>query len=58
MSEVRVIYKSGAEVQFTCEKFAVVRNGLGDIVSVKWERATPEPMHFGLDEVAAIWQLG
>lgn len=56
---IRVIYKSGATIEFECLKFKFSRNSLRTEYS--WE-LSPEsmfwPLEIGADEVAAVWQVG
>ena len=55
-SKVRVVYKSGYVQDFTCKNFKLTHSG-GDLHSVTWEDAKPRPMHIGIDDIAAIWEL-
>jgi len=55
-SRVRVIYKSGAIVDLTCKDFTARTRG-GTLVEVEWDDPEPRPMYFGVDNVAAIWEL-
>ena len=58
MNRIRVIYKSGAIVDCVCEDFAVTKDALGELRKVEWTDAKPRAMFLGLDDVAAIWDLG
>ena len=49
---VRIIYKSGAEIDIRCKSFTV--EGGGD--TIKWVDAWPYPLKIGVDEIAAIYQ--
>lgn len=53
--KITVIYKSGARQTFYCKDFtAKMRNG--EVHEVSWEKASPVPMYFGVNDVAAIWR--
>jgi len=54
--KVVVIYKSGARVQLKTDKFELTKEG-GRLVSVDWGNARPRPMLFGIDEIAAIYEV-
>jgi hypothetical protein len=51
---VRIVYKSGYTHDFECTEFTVKP---GEIL---WNSAKPSirPVKLGVDDVAAIWQLG
>lgn len=54
---VRVIYKSGATVDFRCYEFTVRARG-PEIVEASWKHAgSKKPIHLNIGEVAAVWQL-
>lgn len=56
MPKVLVIYKSGARIQIKCAKFVVQRRD-GRIERVTWNSAKPAPLHIGVDDIAAIYEL-
>lgn len=50
---IRVIYKSGASMEFDCKRFVYKGS------SYEWESVGEvRPIQFGADDVAAVWQLG
>lgn len=53
---VRIIYKSGAVMDLRAEQFKVKYNG-SQLVTMAWSHAEPRPLHAGIDEVAAVWEL-
>ena len=53
---VRVIYKSGAQVDIKCDSFTVTRVD-GAIEKVRWVNAKPTPLHVGVEEIAAVYEL-
>lgn len=57
MSAVRIIYKSGAQIDINCDSFTTTSNVLGVLTRLEWENARPKPQFLGIDEVAAIWEL-
>lgn len=56
MAKVLVIYKSGAQLTIQCEEFSVKNRG-GTLTEVEWKGAVPRPLHFGIDDVAAIFEV-
>jgi hypothetical protein len=52
---VRVIYKSGATMDFDCDDFTWKREG--GSVKVTWRNAHPDPILIGADDIAAVYQL-
>lgn len=52
--KIRIVYKSGYTHDFNCKSFSIKRD------EVSWESADPTagPILIGLDEIAAVWQLG
>lgn len=54
---IRVIYRSGAAQEFRCVSFSVSRTPSGEVAEVKWDNAWPMPMHIGIDDIAAVWQV-
>lgn len=56
--KIRIIYKSGATIDFECFKFEVERN-VGSTRYI-WNSADENvsPVHLGADEIAAVWQVG
>ncbi len=54
---IRLIYKSGAVMEFDCSEFTTKRNASGNVLSVEADNAWPKSIMFGLDEVAAIWRV-
>lgn len=56
--KIRIIYKSGATIDFECFKFKVERNA-GSTRYV-WNSADENvsPIHLGADDIAAVWQVG
>lgn len=48
---VRVIYKSGATMDFDCDEFSLSGT------RATWKNAHPDPIRFGIDELAAVYQL-
>lgn len=57
MSKVRIIYKSGAQIDVSCDSFETEANALGVLTKIKWENATPRPMFLGINDISAVWQL-
>jgi hypothetical protein len=55
MKTYTVIYNSGTKVTFRASgfEFALYLSGRAE---VKWTKIEPECIHFGLDDVAAIWE--
>lgn len=50
--KVRVIYKSGAQMDFNASEFSI-ENGVWT-----WSNdAHPRPMLLGVNDIAAVWQL-
>jgi hypothetical protein len=57
---VKIIYKSGAIHEFDCKSFEMEGTiGIGTAI-IKFEPLSDNnaPIDIGLDEVAAIWQVG
>lgn len=54
--KVRVIYKSGATIDVRCNGFKVRTKG-GRITELEWSDLTPNPLHVGVDDIAAVWQV-
>jgi hypothetical protein len=55
---IRVIYKSGAEMEFNVLSFKFKNGATG--TTYEWELAPDshvKPIQFGADDVAAVWQL-
>jgi hypothetical protein len=53
---VTVIYKSGAMMEFTADKFSLSRSPLtSELTAANWMNASPRPLLFGLDDVAAVF---
>lgn len=51
---VRIVYKSGYIHDFECTDFEISNN------KVSWENAGERnrPIKIGLDDIAAVWQIG
>jgi len=51
---VRIVYKSGYTHDFECTDFEISNN------KVSWENANEHnrPIKIGLDDIAAVWQIG
>ena len=56
--KIRIIYKSGATIDFECFKFEIQRNGSG--LRYTWNSADEKvfPVQIGVDDIAAVWQVG
>lgn len=54
--KVLVVYKSGSSIKIRCQWFKIKKTG-GTLTEVAWEDPKPDPMLFGVDEVAAIYKL-
>lgn len=55
---VRVVYTSGATIDVRCVDFRTQQAALGGgLASVTWTDAWPKPLHLGVGEVAAVWQV-
>jgi hypothetical protein len=54
-SRITIIYKSGATMDLTCDSFTVetVNN---EITGVAWSGAPPNPLHVGIEGIAAVWE--
>lgn len=56
MSKVLIIYKSGAQVELECKDFTVTKRG-SELTGAEWSAASPRPLHLGLDDIAAIYEI-
>lgn len=56
MKTVTIIYKSGAKVQLSVQKFTVKRDSEG-LRTVEWEISRgAKPLYIGVDEIAAVYE--
>lgn len=57
--KVKIIYKSGASMEFECLEFNIERQS-GGRFSYSWKCADENvrPIMMGADEIAAVWQVG
>lgn len=53
-ARVKLIYKSGAVQHLRCNWFKVTRDG-GTITTLEWKNPLPEPLHAGVDDLAAVY---
>ena len=55
---IRIIYKSGATMEFDCFKFNVKKDG--SRVTYSWQQADEVlgPIELGANDIAAVWQVG
>jgi hypothetical protein len=56
--KIKIIYKSGATHEFLAKKFEYEGFAVGGKVTWKTYSMENQPLLFGLDDVAAIWQVG
>jgi hypothetical protein len=54
---VRVIYKSGATMDFACDEFSFERERGEQKFTVTWKNAHPAPILIGAAEISAVYQL-
>jgi hypothetical protein len=55
-AKVLLVYKSGATVEIECDEFSVGHDG-PEITSVRATNAVPKPLHYGIEELAAVYHL-
>lgn len=53
--KLRVVYKSGYTHDFEATKFKIVPGREAEWTPARHHN---KPIHFGIDDVAAVWQLG
>lgn len=53
---VLIIYKSGAQVKVECDECIIKKSG-GELRSITLTGATPRPMLYGINDIAAVWSL-
>jgi len=54
---IRVIYKSGAIMDFDCNEFTVERNSTTGWLECGWTDAWPNPLLLGIDDIAAVFEI-
>ena len=55
--KIRIIYKSGVTQDFECNEFSANKNVYGELSSLTWKDATPDPMFISVANVESVWQL-
>lgn len=56
MAKILIIYKSGAQLEVKCDSITVTHQG-PTITAIRWENMKPSPLHLGVDDIAAVFEL-